>query len=297
MAAPAAAPRSGYLAQHHEGRLYSTPGHEIVLRTGFSIETFCRRERGSFARDLSFELFEQKQLDDGVLVAVRHLWDLQRSTTGLLRDLFVGWTSKEARIDAFLTTWAYERFWIADALKRVLAAHGAPTPPEVEPDDDLAGRLRVVVDQLYPMTDSVWTNLRGERIVAGQMARSLSRESATAALLRRLRGVAGHPVIDRLCDEALERTQDYIDFFREEARARLLTDPSAAAPARRALRLGFSPLLAPRMSASRARRALDVLTPGVRDRRLLCREADDEVHALPRLGGPEPLAASLRGGL
>ncbi|WP_144793661.1 hypothetical protein [Kocuria palustris] len=295
MGAPAADPTRGYLAQHREGRLHSEPGREIVLRTEFPVEKFYGRERGSFSDDLSFDLFEQKPLDDGVLVAVRHLWDLQRSTTGQLRDLFAGWTSKEARIDAFLTTWAYERFWIADALKRVLAAHGAPTPAEVEPDDDLAGRLGALADQIHPMTDSVWTNLRGERVVAGQMARGLSRESTTAALLRRLREVAGHPVIDRLCDEALERTQDYIGFFREEARARLLADAAAAASARRAVRFGFSPLLLRRMSAAQARRALEVLAPGVRQRRRLCREADDEVHALPGLRGPEPLAAALRG--
>lgn len=293
----AADPRAqgGYLAQYDHGRLCSTPGEQIVLRTGFPVDAFIHRERGSFSRELSLELFEQRPLDDGVLEAVRHLWDLQRSTTGQLRDLFVGWTSKEARIDAFLTTWAFEKFWIADALKKVLVAHGAPTPSEIEPDEDLAGLIGRAVDQLGPMTDAVWTNLRGERVVAGQMARSLSRESTTIAMLRRLRDAAAHPVIDRLCEEAIERTADYVEFFREEARARLLADSSAAAPARRALRLGFSPLRGPRMPASRARRALAVLAPGVEDLRLLCRQADDEVHALPGLNGPEPLARSLRG--
>lgn len=296
MAAAAAQPPLGYLAQHRSGRLYSTPGQQGVLSTDFSVREFFRRERGAFSSDLGLEEFEQRRLDDDVLEAVRHLWDLQRSTTGRLRDLFAGWTSKEARIDAFLTTWAYEKFWIADALKRVLRAHGAPTPPDVEPDDDLRGRLGRLLDHVYPMTDSVWTNLRGERIVAGQMTRELSRESTAAALLQRLGEVADHPVIDRLCRESLERTDDYIAFFREEARTRLLADASAAAPARRALGIGYSPLVAPRMSARRARRALEVLAPGVRERRQLSSRADAPVHSLPGLRGPEPLAAALRSG-
>lgn len=283
----------GYLAQHVGGRLHSTPGEQIVLETEYSVEKFYRRERGAFAQELNLEHFVQRPLDGGVLEAIRFLWEIERSTTGQLRDLFVGWTSKEARIDAFLTTWAYEKFWIAGALKRVLQAHGMPTPSQVGPDEDLAGLADRMLDRVWPVLDSVMSNLRGERIVAGQMARCLSRESATGALLQRLREIAAHPVVDRLCDEALERTEDYIDFFRAEARARLLADPAAAAPARAALRQGFSPLRPPRVPRSGQRRALEVLAPGVSARRLLCREADAEVHALPGLRGPEPLARAL----
>lgn len=293
MAEATTGPSGAYLAEHDQGRLHSIPGAPIVLETQYPVEKFYRRERGAFAHELGLELLADRPLEPEVLEALRLLWDIERSTTGQLRDLFAGWTSKEARIDAFLTTWAYEKFWIADALKRVLLAHGAPTPSQVEPDGDLAGLAERALDRIRPVVEAVTTNLSGERIVAGQMARCLSRESAAAALLRRLRDLAAHPVVDRLCDEALERTEDYIGFFRTEARARLLADPAAAAPARSALRGGFSPLRPPRVPRSGQRRALEVLAPGVPARRALCREADAEVHALPGLRGPEPLARAL----
>ena len=42
-----------------------------------------------------------------------------------LRTVLVTPTHKDARITAFLTTWAFEKYWIADALSAILSAHEA----------------------------------------------------------------------------------------------------------------------------------------------------------------------------
>ena len=41
-----------------------------------------------------------------------------------LRNVLVTPTHKDARVTAFLVTWAYEKFWIADALPAIVEANG-----------------------------------------------------------------------------------------------------------------------------------------------------------------------------
>lgn len=271
-----------YLAQHKNGRLHHRAQTQLVVDSDYPVEEFYGRERGAFHDELDTAQFEIRPLDVGALDAVAHLWALESATTGHLRRLFAGWTSREARIDAFLTTWAYEKHWIARALETILAAHHRELPQTG------------ASERWGPTVDSVLTNLVGEDVVAGQMAQALSREATTAALLRRLAVVADHPVVDHLCDRSLERTADYIRFFEQEAKVRIEDSPRGAALARRSLGRGFSPIRPPGVDRATVQVSLDVLAPGVRHRRALCREADGPVHDLPNLNGPEPLERALR---
>lgn len=45
-----------------------------------------------------------------------------------LRNVLVTPLPKDARVTAFLVTWAFEKFWIADALQLVLTANDHAVP-------------------------------------------------------------------------------------------------------------------------------------------------------------------------
>ena len=49
-----------------------------------------------------------------------------------LRNLLVTATHKDARVTAFLVTWAFEKFWMADAIDAVLVAHGSDRTRNVD---------------------------------------------------------------------------------------------------------------------------------------------------------------------
>ena len=88
---------------------------------------FARTARGSHRSELDLDASSRRRrcrADAARLIRI--LRDLERSTMQRMRNLLVTATHKDARVTAFLTTWAFERFWIADALDYVLETAGEP---------------------------------------------------------------------------------------------------------------------------------------------------------------------------
>ena len=153
------------------------------------------------------------------------LRDLERSTMQRMRNLLVTATHKDARVTAFLTTWAYEKFWIADALDAVLEAgdneHAADAP---------TGRRRRTLaeraERRGPIRRAVAANFAGPQIVAAHVTTGLVDEWITQAAYRRLGELAGglHAVVDRI----VTIKDRHIRFLAEEAQRRLAASPRAS---------------------------------------------------------------------
>ena len=100
-------------------------GAEVSLESGeFDIREFTRTARGSHRAELQLDAIRASGLGADAIRLLRLLRDLERTTMQRMRNLLVTATHKDARVTAFLTTWAYEKFWIADALDAVLEATG-----------------------------------------------------------------------------------------------------------------------------------------------------------------------------
>ena len=189
---------TSYLALHRAGRLYGPTDQELVLRTPFEVQQFTRDAQGSLRSSIDTDAFRELPLSPRTLRDLRYLWDVERSTMGQVRHVVVGYTNKESRIAAFLTTWVYERHWIADAYQAILEVHGEDVSAPVTHDHLLLDRVEISLDHLAPATDSVWTNLFGEDVVAGQTARGWSREASTRAALTAVDDAAGHRELSAL---------------------------------------------------------------------------------------------------
>ena len=84
----------------------------------FDVRDFARTAQGSHRGQLDLDAITASGLGADAIRLLRLLRDLERSTMQRMRNLLVTATHKDARVTAFLTTWAFEKFWIADAPRR-----------------------------------------------------------------------------------------------------------------------------------------------------------------------------------
>ena len=83
----------------------------------FDVRDFARTAAGSHRESMDLTAYRSAPLSDATLRIVRYLQIVERATMTHLRSVLVTATHKDARITAFLTTWAFEKYWIADALE------------------------------------------------------------------------------------------------------------------------------------------------------------------------------------
>ncbi len=126
---------------------------------------------------------------------------------------------------AFLTTWAYEKFWIADALDAVLEAGDNEHAAEAA----TGGTRRTLAERAErrgPIRRAVAANFAGPQIVAAHVTTGLVDEWITQAAYRRLGELAGglHAVVGRI----VAIKDRHIRFLSEEAQRRLAASPRAS---------------------------------------------------------------------
>ncbi|MGW9027016.1 hypothetical protein ACWGQ5_23140 [Streptomyces sp. NPDC055722] len=206
---------------------------------GFDMREFARTAHGSHRGTLDLGSLAEEPLDAESVRLVRALRDMERATLHRVRDLLVTATHKDARVTAFLTTWMFERFWIADALDAVLdaspAARGLPSS---------AGPARWVLaerrERRGPIRRSLIATVTGTQIVAAHVTTSLVDEWITQAAYWRLAGVS--PAVASIINPVVEIKQRHIRFLAEESQRRLGHSVRAQRITRHALRHSAWPL-------------------------------------------------------
>lgn len=209
----------GYL----DGRLHSVAGRPVTMFTDFDVEAYVHRARGR----IKVAKGRVAIAGDELRADLAFLWRLDSAALSETRALLASWTGNEARITAFVATWAYERLWLAHALRDLLTADGSPLPAPLGRSGLRAKARSWHVERVLPITVPIWTNIVGESVTAGQIARlavqEASLQAACAAVARRLDGEAL-----RVMDVIVERRDEMIRFFRMEASARISRSPQEA---------------------------------------------------------------------
>lgn len=198
---------------YRNGRLHFDASMR-VLTTDFDVAAYTKRARPKINVDVG-----ELRLDPVLHQDLEYLWRVEASAIGDMRAMLSSWTGREARITAFLATWAYERYWIAKALSDVLQADGCPGP--AMPGFQLVGAAHsIYVDYLLPTVASLSTLVVREPMSAGHMARMAVHEGAMAAAYRALiPRVDAH--VAAVFRQILLRRADFVDFFQQEAAARI----------------------------------------------------------------------------
>lgn len=206
---------------------------------GFDVREFARTARASHRGQLDLELITASGLTADAIRLLRLLRDLERSTMQRMRNVLVTATHKDARVTAFLSTWAFEKYWLADALDAVLEATG----------DDLhssapAGGLRTVVlerrERRGAVMRAIQGNIDGPQIVAAHVTTGLVDEWITQVAYRRLGELASglHSIVV-LINGIKDR---HIAFLAEEAKRRLASSSRARKLTRRELKHAVWPI-------------------------------------------------------
>ncbi|TFV98803.1 hypothetical protein [Orlajensenia leifsoniae] len=220
-----------------------------ALMTGserFDVREFARTAVGTHRDRLDIAALAAQPLPGDALRAVRVLRDLEAATMDRLRNVLVTATHKDARVTAFLVSWAFEKFWIADALTAVIEAQPEAHRAAVEttPVTD-AATSRGRADRRArrgPVRRSVSGFLAGESIVAVHVTSGLVDDWMLRASYERVIEVSENAEVARALGEVLELKARHSRFFEEEAVHRLLKSPRAVRLTRRELRRDVLPL-------------------------------------------------------
>lgn len=209
----------------------------------FDLRDFTRTAHGSHREQLDLAAYAATPLDDDTLELVRLLTRLERGALSYLRSVLVTPTHSDARMTAFLVTWAYEKYWLADALEAIADAHPAPPAPAPPP---LALRLRrawhAVGERVEPIRESVVANLIGEDVIAVHCLAGALDEWLTQTAYRRLADSTPHAELAHTLSDLLGVKQRHRAFFESQSQQRLAASPAAAKLARRRLRRMAWPL-------------------------------------------------------
>lgn len=215
---------------------------ELVPAAEFNVRDFARTAVGSHRTEIDAAVYVERPLDQETLDLVASLARLEHSTMRHLRSVLVTPTHKDARVTAFLVTWAYEKYWVADALETVLAAHPSYVEAATHRRNPLVRFWLSFTERVEPMHESVVANAIGEDVVAVHTMTGAADEWVTRAAYVALAERTEHPEFRELLAALLEVKARHELFWALQSRDRLKRSPSAAALTRRRLARAHLPL-------------------------------------------------------
>lgn len=222
-----------------------------------------------------------------VLAVVEHLWSVERGILDLLRDLLVTPTHSESRVTAFLNTWAYEQYWLAQTLAAVIEANGGD-PADRSPSP-LGAMRRFWDERVTPMLNAVRSNMLGEDVVAAQMAMGWLSTAVLGLGYERLAEL--EPRLTALSESVRPLKARHLAFYADDARARLARSPQGRTLARRFLGGWEWPEV--RYAGRAAVRPIVVTLYRDSAAAPRLRAIDDALAALPGLEGLTPVRQAL----
>lgn len=193
----------------------------VVPAQGFSVREYARTAVGSHRQTMDFAAFTDAPLRADTLRALRYIAAVESDTMGHLRNVLVTATHKDARVTAFLSTWAFEKFWIADALQLVIDAHQNVALPAPKKQSRVAGFVDEIRERARPITGSIRAGRLGEDMVAVHMTLGTIDEWMTQAALTRIVELDPNPALRAIVETLVGVQSRQLEFFEAQARDRL----------------------------------------------------------------------------
>jgi hypothetical protein len=206
-----------------------TSNDHAAERARFDVRGFARTAHGNHRDELSFAGITKGSLPIDSVRLIRYLAVLESSTMEHLRNLLVTATHKDARVTAFLVTWAFEKFWVADALNAVLEANGTPRGSEPESTGPRRKSAAESGERRGPIRRAILAIAQGVPVVAVHTTTGLIDEWITRIAYERLSVQAGSVELGTIIERLLAVKQRHADFFEDESRRRLADSPKAVA--------------------------------------------------------------------
>ena len=207
---------------------------ELGQRTRFDVREFARTARGNHRDTLQLTEYAATPLSPDSVRMVRYLGRLEGATMEHLRNLLVTATHKDARVTGFLVTWAFEKFWIADALDAVLEANGLPRFQDA-PEGKVRKSRSESSDRRGPIRRALSAIRLGVPIIAVHTTTGLVDEWITRAAYLRLAAQSKSAALASTISMILDVKKRHQEFFDDESRRRLTDSSRAVQLTRKAL--------------------------------------------------------------
>ncbi|RUR00864.1 hypothetical protein [Labedella endophytica] len=251
---------------------------------GFDIRAFTRSAVGSHSDALPLDAFAERPLTPDTVRTLAYLRDVERATMHHMRDVLVTPSHKDARLTAFLATWAFEKYWIADAFDRIVGAQA----DSVHAERGLVGRALHRIDEtrdrLAPIGTAIAANLIGEDVIATHVTRGAIDEYWTREVYSALSDAEARPELTELLATFAHVRSRHRVFFEEEALRRLAETDGARRLTRAMLSRRFLPTGMREEPSAETRYVFRSLFPDARSRGRIAR-IDRRIDALPGMGG------------
>ena len=205
----------------------------------FDVREFARTAQGSLRGDLDLAAFASAPLEPEVVRVLAVIGTLEGATMAHLRNVLVTPTHKDARVTAFLVTWAYEKFWIADALRAIVQASGGAAVVDAT---DAASRGPAASSGRGPVRRALAGFTQGWPVIGAHMTVGLVDDWMLGAAYERTVDASGSAALEAAVGRILAVKQRHTRFFEEEVERRLTSSPKAVRIARGELRRTAWPL-------------------------------------------------------
>jgi hypothetical protein len=207
----------------------------------FDVRQFARTAKGNHRDTLDLTEFEGTPLSEDHLRLVRYFSRLESATMEHLRNLLVTATHKDARVTAFLVTWAFEKFWIADALDAVLEANGLPRAQSI-PEGKKRTSLSEHNERRGPIRRAISAMGLGVPIIGVHMTSGLVDEWIMESAYQQLSADTTSKGLRSTIAIILEVKKRHAAFFLDETRRRLAESARSVKQTRKALALAVFPI-------------------------------------------------------
>lgn len=191
----------------------------------FDVRAYANDAHASYRDLLDLEAYASQPLSSDTVRALRYLQVVERGTMTHLRSVLVTATHKDARVTAFLITWAFEKYWIADALDQIIRANEGGAVDRTP--------FRTPVERT--IRESIVANIVGLPMVAVHTALGTVDEWLMQAAYRRLIELEPHPQLTDIVTRLLATKSRQLQFFEAQARHRLGESSRAQKVTRRRL--------------------------------------------------------------
>jgi hypothetical protein len=240
----------------------------------FDVREYAREAAGSHRDELGLEEYRANPLSAEALRLLRYLQIIERATMTHLRSVLVTATHKDARITAFLTTWAFEKYWIADAFEQIGLAH--------QPEGTDVDRAPFITPAERTIRESIVANIIGIPMIAVHMTLGTIDTWLSQAAYARLAALEQHPQLAKTMEKFTELKQRQLTFFEAQSRYRLTESKQARKLARKRLAKTPWPIGAKAEPREETAFFFDRLFGSARD---LVAELDARIDTLPGQSG------------
>jgi hypothetical protein len=199
----------------------------------FDVREFARTAQGGLRGDLDLAVFASAPPEPEVVRVLAVIGRLEGATMAHLRNVLVTPTHKDARVTAFLVTWAYEKFWIADALHAIVQASGGAAVVDAT---DAASWGAATSSGRGPVRRALAGFMQGWPVIGAHMTVGLVDDWMLGAAYERTVDLSGSAALETAVGRILAVKRRHTRFFEEEVERRLTSSPKAVRLARGELR-------------------------------------------------------------